>query len=150
LSKEKRPRRAIAGAVLGILGGLWALTSFLLVGAFIVGGALGGSGILILLGFLSWILPPTVAILSIIASVLMLIRRYRAGGIINVVGSLLILAMFLLLLAGAPSANLSRILSAAIFFWIGPSLLLLTSGILGLKSDDVPKTAHHVRQGNSP
>jgi len=134
LSKEKRPRRTIIGSILGVVGGLWALSSFFIAGAFIFAGAVGGGAAWFWLGILSWILPPITTGLSLIASILMVAKRYRAGGIVHIAGSALILTMLALFVIGGAlrSGEITRLLPIITFFWTGPFALLLIGGICGL------------------
>jgi len=134
VSKPKRPRRAIYGFILGIVGGFWTLSSYFLAGAFILAGILGGGNLWFMLGVILIVLPPSVTIISIIASVLILAKRYKIGGIINLVGSALVLLMFFLFVLGSrfPSSSMQTILASITFFWIGPFVLLLLSAICGL------------------
>jgi len=134
MPKEERPRRTIIGSILGVIGGLWALSTFFIGGAFIFAGAVGGGPVWIWLGILSWVLPPITAGLSLTASLLMVARRYRAGGILHIAGSALVLIVLVLFVIGGAfrSGEIARLLPIITFFWVGPFTLLLAAGICGL------------------
>jgi len=135
LSKERRPKRAIVGSILGMLGGLWAILSYLLAGVFFFAGALGGGIAWFTLGLFSLVVPPIVTIASLIACVLVLSGRFRAGGAIYLTCSLLILGLPLLLLVAGGSLYVTPTgLISITFFWIGPFMFLFTGGICVLSS----------------
>jgi len=138
--RAKRPRRATAGVVLGLIGGVGALVLRIIVPigvSLILAGVLGGGAFALLLGFLMLFALPFIALATSIAgSVLILKRRYRVGGFVNIAGSLTILVPYVavLAIAAAPISTVVNTALGLLLLWGWPGILLLASGLLGLRS----------------
>ena len=141
-SFDKKP---VLGALLGGAGGLWGYLTLCASQILAGSGSIANYWGLFTVSFLVWFLPPVMAILGLGGAVMMLLRRYKDAGFVNLINSQILLVMLaIFVVVGAfPASAFSPSIGTLLSMWVGPAVLLMAAAVVGISTQSRFSPARH-------
>lgn len=127
-------KKTVLGALLGSAGGFWGYLTLCAYQILVGNSSITSYWGLFTVTFLVWLLPSVMAFLGIGGAVMMLMRKHKDAGFVNLINSQILLIMLaLFVVVGAfPGGALTSSLETLASMWVGPAVLLISAAVLGI------------------